>query len=564
MASMDLTVRRREAPPSVLSERLRKRSLLDFDEYDPTAEVETPRSLAACLAEGIRTKDLIYVPREAFDMPDLSDEVADLRYEFFEALRQDLIGLARAAYKAILAGKTVQSNFGKGVGLEYKSVHGFFRVQLQALEAKANFGIFRTEEFKPMDMFAGSRALEGGVRSSPSSAFLQSTASKDIDPESQKAWWEYSSEDWRLPTHVDALHAMLHEAKTAPGSDWREVEAARRVEDTFGVLREMKLKARDDRHDRDNQLITKRNKGLERSFDKLQYDQMYKERGREIREHMLPPTKPNRTQAQKLAQCNRDRIMEEQEVSRREFFVHHAEKSQAIEKKVGEMRNTAAMKYAQLNTEDRVRWRHNHSAVADREKNERQGVLDNFQRRQMQLDAAGQRTADVSFMRGEINKLRDMHRKLFELRQAKKFEYDESIRHKTIRGKADKRIEESKRRQEALERKAGRKASAPPMSVDDSPPPSPGSPNYVSSAHQPVQVGLVILEEDPREQYSAAERKWMQRAVQGCGITRRSPKGFPMSASAPSLWEEPAFQLVPGPSQAALPGEAQSPLAAQE
>eukprot|EP00434_Breviolum_minutum_P045173 symbB.v1.2.040438.t1/scaffold7234.1/size12418/1 len=89
-------------------------SLEDFREYDPDVQIGSPRSLAACDAQGILPKELAYKPLELFQLPGgtctmlhflmdflpikmqgLDPRVAQLRYEFMEARRQDLLWAAR-------------------------------------------------------------------------------------------------------------------------------------------------------------------------------------------------------------------------------------------------------------------------------------------------------------------------------------------------------------------------------------------------------------------------------------------------------------------------------------
>mmetsp|Transcript_12729 Transcript_12729/g.21040 ORF Transcript_12729/g.21040 Transcript_12729/m.21040 type:complete len:252 (+) Transcript_12729:3-758(+) len=77
-------------------------SLEDFREYNPDVQIGSPRSLAACDAQGILPKDLAYKPLEVFQLPGLDPRVAQLRYEFMEARRQDLIEAARETREIII------------------------------------------------------------------------------------------------------------------------------------------------------------------------------------------------------------------------------------------------------------------------------------------------------------------------------------------------------------------------------------------------------------------------------------------------------------------------------
>ncbi|CAK8991413.1 unnamed protein product [Durusdinium trenchii] len=77
-------------------------SLEDFREYDPDVQIGSPRSVAACDAQGIRPRELAYKPLEVFQLPGLDPRVAQLRYEFMEARRQDLLKAARDTRNIII------------------------------------------------------------------------------------------------------------------------------------------------------------------------------------------------------------------------------------------------------------------------------------------------------------------------------------------------------------------------------------------------------------------------------------------------------------------------------
>lgn len=362
-----------------------------------------------------------------------------------------------------------------------------------------------------MDMYAGAKNHGGGSRASPSSAFLRSQASRDLD--GGRSWHQLGSADWRSTSvSSEVLNETLQKVKTAPGSDWREVEAARRVEDTFGVLREMKLKQREDRHSNMHRLIQKRDKGLQSSYDKLLHQDAYTARHREVREHMMPPQEPRVSpEAAVRAKANRIKVMDQQESHRRGFFVAHAAKAKEVERSIDEQKNMQAMKYALVNAEDRTRWRHNHAAVVDRHKDERQGVLDNFARRQAQLDAAGKKAEECGAIRRELLQLRDTHRRLFDFRKERKKVYEAQVRQNTVSELAERRTEETRRMRPS--------------------PVAPASPTVAPGALGP---GLLALEEDPKEQYSPAEQQWMT-SVWRNSSQRPTARGLTSSASSPAL-----------------------------
>ena len=58
--------------------------------------------MAACDAQGILPRELAYKPLEVFQLPGLDPRVVQLRYEFMEARRQDLLSAARATREIII------------------------------------------------------------------------------------------------------------------------------------------------------------------------------------------------------------------------------------------------------------------------------------------------------------------------------------------------------------------------------------------------------------------------------------------------------------------------------
>eukprot|EP00392_Amoebophrya_sp_AT5.2_P008035 g8054.t1 len=79
-----------------------KTSLVDFLEHDTKAVVDSPRSLQACGLEGVAPQDLIYKPIEAFAEKGLEPRLVKLRYDFFEAKRNDLLAACRRSREIIM------------------------------------------------------------------------------------------------------------------------------------------------------------------------------------------------------------------------------------------------------------------------------------------------------------------------------------------------------------------------------------------------------------------------------------------------------------------------------
>lgn len=77
-------------------------SLSNFPEQPDLGLTLTPRSVLACEMEGIRVEDIVYCPVEHFEDAESSPRLAKLRYDFHEAKRQDLVGVARTSYERLL------------------------------------------------------------------------------------------------------------------------------------------------------------------------------------------------------------------------------------------------------------------------------------------------------------------------------------------------------------------------------------------------------------------------------------------------------------------------------
>jgi len=77
-------------------------SLINFDERNPEAIINSPRSLQACKLEGVLPRDLVFKPIDAFQEKNLSPRLVKLRFDFFEAKRKDLLAASRRARDALV------------------------------------------------------------------------------------------------------------------------------------------------------------------------------------------------------------------------------------------------------------------------------------------------------------------------------------------------------------------------------------------------------------------------------------------------------------------------------
>jgi hypothetical protein len=74
----------------------------DIESTETRQKINSPRSLEACKLEGVFPKELIHLPKSKFNDPGLPAEVADLRYEFHENKRKELIELVKKARNKII------------------------------------------------------------------------------------------------------------------------------------------------------------------------------------------------------------------------------------------------------------------------------------------------------------------------------------------------------------------------------------------------------------------------------------------------------------------------------
>jgi len=590
-------------PEPLFSRSLIRRGLEDFDEFDPGSAVETPRSLAACTVEGIRPQDLTFVPQEAFQKAEVPTEVAQLRFEFFEAHRQDLLVLARAARALIVAGQEPLHSMAArdDPSSQYRHTLEFFLERLRALDLKVMTVREdwsqdpRSEEFKRTDPYSAGRAASAlGQSRGPSGmpAFRQTAGSSagfgsfgspaasrslgdltlkepsmafDMSTDggggggggggalgaSANSWWSCGSSTWRSATSEDALHDMLHQIRHAPGVGWRELEAARQTEDSFGPLRDLARKARNERHSDEQRLRDKRMMAMTSSSKSLDFQQKYKDRLRDIRECMSPPVKiAANSGGQIKVRENNARRAEEGETYRRDYLEKKINKMHELEHWLDEDRYHTKMKFAQMTMEDRVRWRHNFSYVEEDRASERAGVLEDFRRKQAQLDAAGQRTADANALKKELHNLRHTLRVLDEYRQQRKQEQQRSLSADKLRDGGRRRLEETGGPIEvpqwclaAGEMKKRQRQPPSPLSMA-SHPMSPTSsatlwPLSPTSPTSPKARAAALPDMETVEKLSPEEIEWMRRVTSPKGADspprRMAKTALQRSSTAPGL-----------------------------
>lgn len=475
----------------LLSPKLRRRGVNEFNEFDPNDAVETPRSLAACAAEGIRPQDLTFVPPEAFQKPDVAAEITELRFHFFESYRQDMLNTTRNRRQNIIAGFPPPSATSVREDCS-KATAQFFREVLRSLNLKIVpcrkdwTAVPRSPEFKPSrgcNPWAHSygpprtpvcQDLQATMTcpSSPSSIKPTSpkntssmknsksapvigltpptTAGSDAPPsptmgDTTSSWWSMGASSWRSEVSESNLATSIQQLRTAPGIDWRETENARRVEDTFGSTREIEVKTLKSRRYDQDRLTKKRLDAAVANFKALEFDQRRISRFREIREYMSPPTVRSSKFFEKLARvksvnCKR---LDEHEAVMRDDFVKRMSKQREIERFVDEDRFHTRMQFAQMTIEDRLRWRYNYAVVENERDDDKAGMEEDFRRKTTQVEQSGKTTEDNDFLRREVMNLRETFRLFEDCRYRRKEEYEKELWRFTIEDRGEKRLEDT-------------------------------------------------------------------------------------------------------------------------
>ena len=65
-------------------------SVLNFEQAEPGSEINSPRTLEACLRAGYDPSELLPKQRKHFKEKGLTDEMIDIKFQTFERKRQGL------------------------------------------------------------------------------------------------------------------------------------------------------------------------------------------------------------------------------------------------------------------------------------------------------------------------------------------------------------------------------------------------------------------------------------------------------------------------------------------
>jgi hypothetical protein len=74
----------------------------DIDDMETEALINSPRSLEACMREGITPNDLLHIPESHFNMSTFPKSLKHIHYEFYEAKRKELLYNVRKIRKELI------------------------------------------------------------------------------------------------------------------------------------------------------------------------------------------------------------------------------------------------------------------------------------------------------------------------------------------------------------------------------------------------------------------------------------------------------------------------------
>ncbi|OMJ81859.1 hypothetical protein SteCoe_17558 [Stentor coeruleus] len=75
----------------------------DINDFEEILVINSPRSIEACLREGVKPQDLLFIPENEFTLSQYSEDIKHLHYEFFEAKRKEILANVRKTRKTIIS-----------------------------------------------------------------------------------------------------------------------------------------------------------------------------------------------------------------------------------------------------------------------------------------------------------------------------------------------------------------------------------------------------------------------------------------------------------------------------
>jgi len=444
-------------------------SLEDFREYDPDVQIGSPRSLAACDAQGILPKELAYKPLELFQLPGLDPRVAQLRYEFMEARRQDLLWAARETRHIIdeladeadraesagsITSKTqersgkedvhqkLQPNWQDGGPPDpslagapttpFPVALGFFK------EVLDEYSVSRAHETPASPMSSEVREVtQLPPMSSPKSNTSASSLVRKLRPSPKRVASE------------SQLRDLVHRMKSVPNANQVDEEFARKSAELHLTYPKLEIKWRQKAHQEKKRMAKSLSHMATDCFDRLIIEEEEKYEASKLREvmHQLSfeddptrlkkslPSTPNttfgssmRSTASRISHADREDAsrdkmlgtLREFEIKRTDKLMKRVVHQHDVEERVVQQANNIKWRMASKLLEERLRWRLKYNQVEAAADERDRLKLEAFEQREEMLRQRQARCDDSGEIRKEIRHLRDVGRRLNQAQRDRK------------------------------------------------------------------------------------------------------------------------------------------------
>mmetsp|Transcript_23080 Transcript_23080/g.68681 ORF Transcript_23080/g.68681 Transcript_23080/m.68681 type:complete len:597 (+) Transcript_23080:79-1869(+) len=312
----------------------------------------------------------------------------------------------------------------------------------------ATLGAVGEDQYLSTPLGAGTGVLGGSPMGSPMGAGAGAAMSAMGSPNGASQGLRASSlgASWRSQRAEAELPDLFQTLRESPGAGMVEEDMARRAENNYIALRQDAKKAMGLAHKDQTRLTSTRCSGLASSFKRLVHEQKVNNRYREIRQFMSPAAgKAGNTGGLTRSKEHLYMMAMKEEGRRQEYTHSRAHRDMALQRKQMEKAYQDRIKFAQVNVEDRLRWRHNYSTVEGDNEEHKENILENARRRQAQITAIANRAAADNSTKTELHNLRSTARLLSEMQLVRKDTYQDWKIRDTKRTLAIQRMQKSHR-----------------------------------------------------------------------------------------------------------------------
>lgn len=365
-------------------------SLDNVPEFDPNADIDSPRSLLACEMEGVLVEELVYTPMKEFFLPGLDPQVIQMRHDFHEARRQDLLAVVRHRRMENLrsAGESpsLSSSALRGKGMKSPKSQSILRPKTSGLIPPGEenpFEAYVTPGAPPFiapfvhtyaffqkwnDALAPSKEMPKDPNATSSQSLASPTGSLDLASSSSPPLYAgrliQTPSMFRDDPDEENFLRQLNHMRTCDGNSRVERDFAKNTENHLVVLRNDEERARGSQQSNAKTIVKNVNKMQVHTFQRLMNDWLENREKREHRETFMRPSHlPRNAQhdaRNQLAFLNAVDIMSKV-VKRQTDHLHKGtEVDHARTEKLAKQRVIKKMSVAQSSMAERLRWRENH------------------------------------------------------------------------------------------------------------------------------------------------------------------------------------------------------------